>query len=388
MRRRLPSRNPARWGVTAFAASAFGLPALAQSTPAGLGPLSTPTLGGLDDVALAGPVLPPQNLGGFAINIIPGVTLSGNAPALAAFNRAADQWESFIADPITVTVNADLLNLGSPTIIGSASSVLLTSPYDTMRGQMVLDGADEADDGITAFLPTAAQFGAFAPQGATLSGSMLGTKANLKALGYPGLDGTFGLSDGTISFNSTFNFDFDNSNGVTPGFVDFETVAAHEIGHVLGFISSVDTADTGGTLLRLTPWDLFRFRDDEPLSDPATPAEFTTKGRDLVPGQSHVFDDVVTEGLLSTGVNLGDGNQASHWKDDGLTSNYLGIMDPTLPGGIVEPITYLDLRVLDLIGYEITPASEVPEASTSLSVLGAAALAGGWLRRRATPRHA
>ena len=54
-----------------------------------------------------------------AINIVinPDATLAGNAPALAAFNRAAANWNSRFTDNITVNINADLLNLGSPTIL-------------------------------------------------------------------------------------------------------------------------------------------------------------------------------------------------------------------------------------------------------------------------------
>ena len=58
-------------------------------------------------------------LGSFNIVINAGAGLAGNAAALAAFNRAADQWEAWISDPITVTIVADLQNLGNPSIIGS-----------------------------------------------------------------------------------------------------------------------------------------------------------------------------------------------------------------------------------------------------------------------------
>src|ERR1044072_6918281 len=42
----------------------------------------------------------PSNLGTFDIVINPSAALSANAPALAAFNRAAQNWEAVIADPI------------------------------------------------------------------------------------------------------------------------------------------------------------------------------------------------------------------------------------------------------------------------------------------------
>ncbi len=318
---------------------------------------------------------PPSNLGSFDIVIAPGAGLSGNAPALAAFNRAAAQWEAFISDSITITINADLASLG-PGIIGSASSVTLQAAYNTIRNQMVTDSANETDDAVVAFLPTAAQFTALLPSGGSLTGNLTLAKANAKALGFTGLDGLFGVSDAAISFSTSFSFDYDNSDGVTSGTMDFETVAAHEIGHALGFFSEVDSADAGATILQPTTLDLFRFRNGVGGSDPSNFAEFTTFARDLVANQDAVFDDLGTEYRMSTGVATGDGRQASHWKDDDLTGINIGIMDPTLSLGSVFTVGTSDLRAFDVIGYEIV---SIPEPSSLLfSMLAASCL----LRRR------
>jgi hypothetical protein len=67
--------------------------------------------------------------------------------------------------------------------------------------------------------------------GDSFDGNVLLTKANLLALGLT----TGTLVDPSITFNSDFAFDFDNSNGVTSNRFDFESVAAHEIGHALQF---------------------------------------------------------------------------------------------------------------------------------------------------------
>jgi hypothetical protein len=367
--------------ITMHAASTFRLPVAALLSIVAL-PAS---LASAQDFLLAPgssasnisvvPGLPPANLGTFDIVIVPGAGLSGNAPALAAFNRAAAQWEAYISDSIIVTINADLANLGNASIIGSTSSVGLQTTYTSIRNAMVTDAANEADDAVVAFLPTAAQFQGTVSSGDGFNGNMAANKAVLKAMGFTGLDGTFGASDGSITFNSTFNFDFDNSNGVTAGMMDFETVAAHELGHALGFISEVDSADntTNNTSLQPEPLDLFRFGS---ANNPATNAEFTTKPRNFVPGQSAIFDDLGTEYAFSTGVNGGDGRQASHWKDDGLTGNHIGVMDPTLALGQVFTVADSDLRALDVIGYEI---AIVPEPSSLVLCV----LAGtGLLRRR------
>jgi hypothetical protein len=341
-----------------------------------------PDTAGGQELTPAGTVT--HNLGSFDIVINPSVALAANAPALAAFNRAALLWESRIADPITVTIDADFTALG-PGILGSTSTVLLQGGYNLIRNQMVADAADESDDGIVASLPTFAQFSAIVPAGFALDGNIATSKANLKAMGFTGLDGSFGVSDGDITFSTLFGFDFDNSNGITLGQYDFEGVAAHEIGHLLGFFSVVDDIDfiLPGTTseIKPTPLDLFRFRPGAG-NNPATAAEFTTFPRSLTPGQPEFFDQInaglggSVEVLFSTGVTNGDGRQASHWKD----SFGLGIMDPTAAPGELLILRPNDLRAMDLIAYDII---QVPEASTlSLLLMGSAGTIG-WRRRNA-----
>lgn len=300
-------------------------------------------------------------LGSFDIIVNPGATLAGNQPALDAFNRAAEQWEAFISDPIIVTIDADLVNLGSPNTIGSASSVILQVGYTTLRDQMVADA--DSDDGILASLPTKTQFNATLPPGIRLTGLLTGHKSSMKAMGFTGLDTTYGASDGSISFNTQFSFDFDNSDGVTSGTMDFQTVASHEIGHALGFTSIVDTVDAmldAGSRGKVSPraLDLFRF---ETGSDPSTAGEFTTFTRNLDTGGNPVFDDTDDQWRFSTGAATGDGRQASHWKDNNKTGVLIGIMDPTFSKGQIITVAAPDLRALDVIGYDIlTAANQAP----------------------------
>lgn len=320
-------------------------------------------------------------LGSFQIVIVPNSDLAANPNALAAFNRAAAEWESYISDPITVTIDAGLAHLGS-TILGQTSTVTLSNNYSTIRNLLVNDASNEFDDGVVAALPaTNALFNTTLPTGFTRNGTLTFTKANAKALGVTNLDAQFGASDATINFSEDYNFDYDNSNGITAGAYDFQSVAAHEIGHALGFISEVDTIDTaihnGQTSNAVSPstMDLFRFSN---TNDPSTLADFTTTARDLVPGDVDHFDQITnifggaTEVLDSTGAYTGDGNQASHWKDN----LGLGIMDPTLASGEISSISANDLRALDLIGYEITV---VPEPGVMMPLVAAGLLA---LRRR------
>jgi hypothetical protein len=335
------------------------------------------------------------NLGAFNIQIVPGAGLSGNAPALAAFQRAANQWKAWITDPVTVVINADLAILG-PGILGSTSTVNLQGSYPLISGRMMTDADDESDDAIVASLPASPIFDlppGFTLRGATVpSQAIVLTKANARALGFTNLDAITGVAhDAIIQFSPNFSFDYDNSNGVGFGLIDFETVAAHEIGHALGFISDVDFVDVvldqGGTsnFVQPTPLDLYRFANGT-ANDPATVADFATAHRSMVTNQVAIFDHidmtftVGPEVLMSTGFETGDGQQASHWKDN----LGLGLMDPTLGAGELSPLSLADLRALDVIGWDI---SHIPEAGAWLLGVVATCLGGlGYVLQRLRPR--
>jgi hypothetical protein len=160
-----------------------------------------------------------------------------------------------------------------------------------------------------------------------------------------------------------------DADGVQPASFDFQTAAAHEIGHLLGFVSDVDDFDNDQLLLsdNLTTLDLFRF---SVTHSPTNSEQFRLFNRELRPGVDSVFSDVVMEFAMSTGANQGDGNQAGHWRDDFLNHNgnitigpLIGIMDPTLPPGTFEMVGEADFRVIELIGYNVE--KPVPEPSTA-----------------------
>lgn len=315
------------------------------------------------------------------LNIVinPGAGLSSNAPALAAFNRAAAEWTSRLRDPITVNISADLSSaFANANIIGSASNVALAGGFDLIRNAMVADAADESDDAIVGFLPTSGTFTASLRTGTSLNGTIVIAKANLKALGFAGLDAQFGNSDATITFNQAFSFDYDRSDGITPGTIDFQTVAAHEIGHALGFTSAVDDSDGGATSYGIQPLDLFRFGLG---AIPTDSTQFATLARELRPGFEAITSDTIDNYRMSTGQSMGDGRQASHWKDDALGFANIGLLDPTLASGIFTTPSEADLRAFDLIGYEF---AVVPEPSTFALVAFAGAAMCVVARRRRT----
>ncbi len=299
------------------------------------------------------------------------ITTGMSSEATAALNLAGSSWSTKLLDPVTINIAINMTNLNNARVIGNASSQDLYSSYSELGNALVSDASNEANDAIVNYLPTANQFSTYLPTGITNTGYLMATKADFKALSdsttYASfLDSQFGINDGTINFNSGFAFDYDASNGITAGTMDFETVAAHEIGHILGFVSIVDEIDsmlkknqTGA----ITPYllDLFRFGTD---AVPTTTAEFSTMSRDLRPGVASYFNDLSVQVPFSTGSFTGDGNQASHWKDS--STNLWGIMDPTLAYGQIAAISSNDLRALDLIGYEVS-AMQLPSIIYSLT---------------------
>ncbi len=311
-----------------------------------------------------------SSAGAMQITIVPGANLAANSDALASFQRAADIWDGIFTDPILVTINADLSTNFAPNIIGSSSSFDVAAGYDVIRAQLLADSVGKPSKSIIGSLPTAAQFTAQMPAGFSLTGNTALSKANAKAMGFTGLDVAFGASDGTITFNSNFNFYFGVGGSVPAGQIDFQSVATHELGHALGFFSAVDAADylmshsPGPGAIDINPLDMYRFST---AKVPSTTGQFTTNARDLVPGTTAFTSDTVVQYSMSTGQFNGDGRQASHWKDDALSSTYIGVMDPTLATGIRTQITSADIRALELIGYDVA----APEPGTIVLMAGA-----------------
>lgn len=258
------------------------------------------------------------------------------------------------------------------------------------------------------------------------SGYMLYTNSSVvKAIG--GTVSNPNALDASVTFSSDFAFDFDPTDGITAGTMDFLGVAIHEIGHALGFVSGVDFLDVygkpngpGGGLLGYdlndtsiySALDMFRYSNDPhdlaPGSGPVLDLSVGTNSYFSIDGgQTALFGN-----SFSTGAYNGDGHQASHWKDasgPNACGPQLGIMDPTFCYGQMGDVTALDLAAFDAIGWNLSVdalanngsyhattgsifgqhlsgsgAAFAPEPGTWALMLGGFGAIGATLRRRRT----
>ncbi|HTK75148.1 MAG TPA: NF038122 family metalloprotease [Gemmataceae bacterium] len=326
--------------------------------------------------------------GGLKIVLEEGPNLRANPTAAAAFRKAADFIQSLFSDPVTLVVDAEIAPLG-PGVIGQSESSEFhfnkDSDFNAVRNLMVKD-ASPTSESIVSHLPTLSQLNLVLPKpdggGAYTFSGLTATRAELLALGMPSSNLTAAPAsqynpavrrDMSLTFSSNFNFDYNRADGISAGKIDFTGVVIHELAHGLGFLSEVDAADYLADLpgfdhsLYPTLLDLFRLRPG------AGSANFTTAPRILATGSQEpkqVTFDGSHDLPMSTGQAHGDGQQASHWKDDGLTGVYIGAMDPTASPGKLLNWTANDTRALGLIGWDVAGANS--SAAHNASIAGAA----------------
>jgi hypothetical protein len=322
-------------------------------------------------------------------NFIRGANITNQA--YAGFQEAGALWSSLFTDNVTVNIKIDYRAL-DPGTLGSAGSSEQSYSYTDVYSALNSDSKSADDILAVSNLSGSSAFGLLInltgnnPNGSGNATPYLDgntddnnntirmNTANARALGLA-TDPTESGADAEITFSSLFDWDFDRTDGtIDANTYDFVGVAAHEIGHALGFVSGVDVLDenspyndpdTGTTYYaadyqfnNVSTLDLFRYSD---LSKASNVIDWTADARDKYFSLEGGANPIA---LFSNGANFGGGTpprQASHWRD----SLQLGIMDPTTARGELLSINENDLRAFDAIGWDRRPvnnnATDVPE---------------------------
>jgi hypothetical protein len=307
--------------------------------------------------------------------------------AKAAFLRAAAAWERAIAlTPITVVVDVDY----GPKYFGQSfpSNVLgytdaqvlyLATNYVFVRNHLLAEASNDSERDLYDRLPpreVPTDLGStpaiYAPSAAFRAVRFLGPVAKPKA----DLERGLGRPP-AVAISSAFAFDFDPTDGIDASARDFEAVAMHEIGHVLGFTSTVGSRELSAAFpVAVSILDLFRVRPGESLES------FTTARRIQSSGGEQVLFAGTRALPLSTGrqdATGGDGRQASHWKDEALGGEFVGLMHPALRPGVHETLTEYDLLAFDLMGYTLAPTGPPIVVALAASIAGDAVRLEGTL---------
>ena len=285
-----------------------------------------------------------------------GLTAGQIASVHTAFAAAAAQFTNNFDDPINININVTAV--AGTSVFGQSNTSLLGNSYSTVRTALAGDSKTPDD-------ATALGLSGSVPLADPVSGTHLWwtTRAESKAIGLVADDLA---NDGTFTFGAGFNYSFD-PNSVGAGQYDFEGVAMHEISEIMGRIGLFGVT-LGGRPAGEADYELFDlFR-------------YTAAGsanRSMTKGNNIYFSiDNGSTNLKGYNFPNGGTSDAQDWAS-GANDSFNAFSN----SGVQNPLTLVDLRAMDVIGYDRT--SVVPEPSTGMLLLAATCLAG-LIRRRVT----
>jgi hypothetical protein len=192
--------------------------------------------------------------------------------AANGFRTAGNLWSNQLDNNVTINIDIGFRNLGGNTLAVAGSNGFGFN-YSTVFTALNNNKTSVDDIAGVSNLSTSNSFDRIInhttqDNSGTTSVNSASTvfmnSANARALG---LIGASGSTDATIEFNSAggYTWDFSHNTTIASGQYDFVGIAAHEIGHALGFVSGVDEFDSpGGTVSQSASFttstlDLFRY---------------------------------------------------------------------------------------------------------------------------------
>ena len=281
-------------------------------------------------------------------------------PAENAWIAAANIYSTNFSDNIHVNITVDAV--AGTGVFGQSSTFLNSVPYANLRAAVVAD-AKTADDALA----ISAGGSMTVADPIVAAHTWWVTTAQAKALG---LVADNLNNDGTTTFGAGNPFSF--TEPPAAGTYDFRGIAAHEIAEVMARLGL-----SGGTIGN-NP-NSYSLIDNFAYTAPGTKSP--NKNDNGGVGQNFSIDNGTT--LLKVWNNaVADGLDTRDWAPPGAGQGGDGSPDAFnqfSSSGVVNNVTNVDLRLMDVIGYDRVA---VPEPSTI--VLGVLSLVGlfGYTRRR------
>ena len=313
----------------------------------------------------------------FNFSFQPGTSLQ----QMIGFEIAGRVWGQYLTDNATVNIHVGMGNLANGILGGaipafkvgqsfSSAQFIFSSDATSVDDQTALKGLGNSSTFLSSFDLRDPSRNLIA-RDVSITGSTISlTTANAKALGSPAsstLDGYIVLNDKVkltsgkaIPWNTNYT-----STAVPTDTVDLVSTAIHEIGHILGFVSSVDRPWKVAPIVDMSTALAFITSAQE-RTNKSTPLDFfrtnsATRGKSNLSEGGDAYLDLSPISLISskvayfaTGTDTvygGSGFQASHWKGDTGSS---GMMNAALKTGVRSKMESIDLRAFDAIGWNLS----------------------------------
>ena len=260
----------------------------------------------------------------------------------AANTYAALQLTSRFTDNINVNIMITAVP-GTGTLGQSESPIRSVDSYAALRAAMVAD-SKTADDA------TSLGGGGSIPAADPIPGNHVFsvTQAQAKALGL--IPDNAATSDGTFTFGGGNVFTYDPNNRAVAGRIDFIGTALHEFTEIMGRIGNMGDGMPDPQFMQM---DLFHYTGAG------------TRGLNKGPGRSFSIDNGTTllKAFNDFNANMGD---LQDWAD-GTNDSFNAFSSD----GVLNDLSEVDLRVMDVIGYDrgtVATSGSAANISTRLPV--------------------